>query len=139
MPPSLPRFASFLLARAEPRFAAGYTPWRYSAFQRARRSPRSVPYDGVIKVEMHFRFGYLRAVRLVQKASAITGNAGDWHSAAQDHPRSAGYASIEEAREFFDAVPALARSRRRHGYRGLTYIRLGQSAVDAASAARPSA
>ncbi len=36
--------------------------------------------------------------------------------------------TIEEAREFFDAVPALARKLRYVDQRRLTYIRLGRSA-----------
>ncbi len=121
---SLPRFASFLLAcRSLARAAIR----RAIQLQRARRSLRSVRGDGVIKVEMHFLpdiyvpCDQCKGKRYNRETLEIKYKGKTIHEVLD--------MTIEEAREFFDAVPALARKLQTLMDVGLTYIRLGQSAT----------
>lgn len=104
----------------------GYTPGAIQ-LQRARRSLRSVRGDGVIKVEMHFLpdiyvpCDQCKGKRYNRETLEIKYKGKTIHEVLD--------MTIEEAREFFDAVPALARKLQTLMDVGLTYIRLGQSAT----------
>ena len=83
--------------------------------------------DGVIKVEMHFLpdiyvpCDQCKGKRYNRETLEIKYKGKTIHEVLD--------MTIEEAREFFDAVPALARKLQTLMDVGLTYIRLGQSAT----------
>ena len=91
------------------------------------RSCEACQGDGVIKVEMHFLpdiyvpCDQCKGKRYNRETLEIKYKGKTIHEVLD--------MTIEEAREFFDAVPALARKLQTLMDVGLTYIRLGQSAT----------
>ena len=106
--------------------ARGYTPGRFSFNVRGGRC-EACQGDGVIKVEMHFLpdiyvpCDQCKGKRYNRETLEIKYKGKTIHEVLD--------MTIEEAREFFDAVPALARKLQTLMDVGLTYIRLGQSAT----------
>lgn len=104
----------------------GYTPCRFSFNARGGRC-EACRGDGVIKVEMHFLpdiyvpCDQCKGKRYNRETLEIKYKGKTIHEVLD--------MTIEEAREFFDAVPALARKLQTLMDVGLTYIRLGQSAT----------
>jgi excinuclease ABC subunit A len=104
----------------------GYTPGRFSFNVRGGRC-EACQGDGVIKVEMHFLpdiyvpCDQCKGKRYNRETLEIKYKGKTIHEVLD--------MTIEEAREFFDAVPALARKLQTLMDVGLTYIRLGQSAT----------
>jgi excinuclease ABC subunit A len=104
----------------------GYTPGRFSFNVRGGRC-EACQGDGVIKVEMHFLpdiyvpCDQCKGKRYNRETLEIKYKGKTIHEVMD--------MTIEEAREFFDAVPALARKLQTLMDVGLTYIRLGQSAT----------
>ncbi len=104
----------------------GYTPGRFSFNVRGGRC-EACRGDGVIKVEMHFLpdiyvpCDQCKGKRYNRETLEIKYKGKTIHEVLD--------MTIEEAREFFDAVPALARKLQTLMDVGLTYIRLGQSAT----------
>lgn len=106
--------------------ARGYTRGRFSFNVRGGRC-EACQGDGVIKVEMHFLpdiyvpCDQCKGKRYNRETLEIKYKGKTIHEVLD--------MTIEEAREFFDAVPALARKLQTLMDVGLTYIRLGQSAT----------
>ncbi|BDH47537.1 UvrABC system protein A [Salmonella enterica subsp. enterica serovar Choleraesuis] len=104
----------------------GYTPGRFSFNVRGGRC-EACQGDGVIKVEMHFLpdvyvpCDVCKGKRYNRETLEIKYKGKSIHEVLE--------MTIEEAREFFDAVPALARKLQTLMDVGLSYIRLGQSAT----------
>ncbi|MCF1868923.1 ATP-binding cassette domain-containing protein, partial [Klebsiella pneumoniae] len=104
----------------------GYTPGRFSFNVKGGRC-EACQGDGVIKVEMHFLpdvyvpCDQCKGQRYNRETLEIKYKGKNIHEALD--------MTIEEAREFFDAVPALARKLQTLIDVGLSYIRLGQSAT----------
>lgn len=104
----------------------GYTPGRFSFNVRGGRC-EACQGDGVIKVEMHFLpdiyvpCDHCKGKRYNRETLEIKYKGKSIHQVLE--------MTIEEAREFFDAVPALARKLQTLMDVGLSYIRLGQSAT----------
>ncbi|SFN19559.1 Excinuclease ABC subunit A [Izhakiella capsodis] len=104
----------------------GYTPGRFSFNVRGGRC-EACQGDGVIKVEMHFLpdiyvpCDHCKGKRYNRETLEIKYKGKSIHEVLE--------MTIEEAREFFDAVPALARKLQTLIDVGLSYIRLGQSAT----------
>lgn len=103
----------------------GYTPGRFSFNVKGRCE--ACQGDGVLKVEMHFLpdvyvpCDQCKGQRYNRETLEIKYKGKNIHEALD--------MTIEEAREFFDAVPALARKLQTLIDVGLSYIRLGQSAT----------
>lgn len=106
--------------------ARGYTPGRFSFNVRGGRC-EACQGDGVIKVEMHFLSDiyvpcdHCKGQRYNRETLEVKYKGKNIHQVLE--------MTIEEAREFFDAVPALARKLQTLIDVGLSYIRLGQSAT----------
>lgn len=104
----------------------GYTPGRFSFNVKGGRR-EACQGDGVLKVEMHFLpdvyvpCDQCKGQRYNRETLEIKYKGKNIHEALD--------MTIEEAREFFDAVPALARKLQTLIDVGLSYIRLGQSAT----------
>ncbi|HGN0271629.1 TPA: excinuclease ABC subunit UvrA [Proteus mirabilis] len=104
----------------------GYTPGRFSFNVKGGRC-EACQGDGVLKVEMHFLpdvyvpCDQCKGQRYNREPLEIKYKGKNIHEALD--------MTIEEAREFFDAVPALARKLQTLIDVGLSYIRLGQSAT----------
>ncbi len=106
--------------------ARGYTPGRFSFNVRGGRC-EACQGDGVIKVEMHFLpdvyvpCDQCHGKRYNRETLEIKYKSKSIHEVLD--------MTVEDAREFFDAVPALARKLQTLMDVGLSYIRLGQSAT----------
>ncbi|MDX8000467.1 excinuclease ABC subunit UvrA [Xenorhabdus sp. Reich] len=106
--------------------ARGYTPGRFSFNVKGGRC-EACQGDGVIKVEMHFLpdvyvpCDQCKSKRYNRETLEIKYKGKNIHEVLD--------MTIEEAREFFDAVPALSRKLQTLIDVGLSYIRLGQSAT----------
>ena len=106
--------------------ARGYNPGRFSFNVKGGRC-EACQGDGVIKVEMHFLpdiyvpCDQCRGKRYNRETLEIKYKGKSIHEVLE--------MTIEEARDFFDAVPALARKLQTLMDVGLTYICLGQSAT----------
>jgi len=104
----------------------GYNPGRFSFNVRGGRC-EACQGDGVLKVEMHFLpdiyvpCDQCKGKRYNRETLEVKYKGKSIHEVLE--------MTIEEAREFFDAVPALARKLQTLIDVGLTYIRLGQSAT----------
>ena len=102
----------------------GYGPGRFSFNVKGGRCEARQG-DGVIKVEMHFLpdiyVPALQGQRCNRETLEIRYKGKSIHEVLE--------MTIEEAREFFDAVPALARKLQTLMDVGLSYIKLGQSAT----------
>ncbi|MBX9330206.1 ATP-binding cassette domain-containing protein, partial [Serratia marcescens] len=104
----------------------GYTPGRFSFNVKGGRC-EACQGDGVIKVEMHFLpdiyvpCDQCKGKRYNRETLEVKYKGKSIHEVLE--------MTIEEAREFFDAVPALARKLQTLMDVGLSYIRLGQSAT----------
>ncbi|WP_192459546.1 excinuclease ABC subunit UvrA [Musicola keenii] len=104
----------------------GYNPGRFSFNVRGGRC-EACQGDGVIKVEMHFLpdiyvpCDQCKGKRYNRETLEIKYKGKSVHEVLE--------MTIEEAREFFDAIPALARKLQTLIDVGLSYIRLGQSAT----------
>ncbi|EIC86754.1 excinuclease ABC subunit UvrA [Serratia sp. M24T3] len=104
----------------------GYTPGRFSFNVKGGRC-EACQGDGVIKVEMHFLpdiyvpCDQCKGKRYNRETLEIKYKGKSIHETLD--------MTIEEARDFFDAVPALARKLQTLIDVGLSYIRLGQSAT----------
>lgn len=106
--------------------ARGYTPGRFSFNVKGGRC-EACQGDGVIKVEMHFLpdvyvpCDHCKGKRYNRETLEIKYKGKNIHEVLE--------MTIEEAREYFAAVPALARKLQTLIDVGLSYIRLGQSAT----------
>ena len=106
--------------------ARGYSPGRFSFNVKGGRC-EACQGDGVIKVEMHFLADIYvacdtcKSKRYNRETLDIRYKGKNIHEVLD--------MTIEEAREFFDPVPALARKLQTLIDVGLSYIRLGQSAT----------
>ncbi|EYU15580.1 excinuclease ABC subunit UvrA [Photorhabdus aegyptia] len=106
--------------------ARGYTPGRFSFNVKGGRC-EACQGDGVIKVEMHFLpdiyvpCDQCKGKRYNRETLEVKYKGKNINEVLD--------MTIEEAREFFDAVPALARKLQTLMDVGLSYIRLGQSAT----------
>lgn len=106
--------------------ARGYTPGRFSFNVRGGRC-EACQGDGVIKVEMHFLpdiyvpCDQCKSKRYNRETLEVKYKGKNIYEVLE--------MTIEEARHFFDAVPALARKLQTLIDVGLSYIRLGQSAT----------
>ncbi|MBG7111462.1 excinuclease ABC subunit UvrA [Pseudomonas aeruginosa] len=104
----------------------GYGPGRFSFNVKGGRC-EACQGDGVIKVEMHFLpdiyvpCDVCKGKRYNRETLEIRYKGKSIHEVLE--------MTIEEAREFFDAVPALARKLQTLMNVGLSYIKLGQSAT----------
>ncbi|MFP8980033.1 excinuclease ABC subunit UvrA [Pseudomonas aeruginosa] len=104
----------------------GYGPGRFSCNVKGGRC-EACQGDGVIKVEMHFLpdiyvpCDVCKGKRYNRETLEIRYKGKSIHEVLE--------MTIEEAREFFDAVPALARKLQTLMDVGLSYIKLGQSAT----------
>ncbi|MFS1563820.1 MAG: excinuclease ABC subunit UvrA [Candidatus Arsenophonus phytopathogenicus] len=106
--------------------ARGYTPGRFSFNVKGGRC-EACQGDGVIKVEMHFLpdvyvpCDHCKGKRYNRETLEIRYKGKNIHEVLE--------MTIEEAREYFAVVPALARKLQTLIDVGLSYIRLGQSAT----------
>ncbi|CAQ85996.1 MULTISPECIES: excinuclease ABC subunit UvrA [Photorhabdus] len=106
--------------------ARGYTPGRFSFNVKGGRC-EACQGDGVIKVEMHFLpdiyvpCDQCKGKRYNRETLEIKYKGKNINEVLN--------MTIEEAREFFDAIPALSRKLQTLIDVGLSYIRLGQSAT----------
>lgn len=104
----------------------GYTPGRFSFNVRGGRC-EACQGDGVIKVEMHFLpdvyvpCDQCKGKRYNRETLEVKYKGKNIHEVLE--------MTIEEARVFFDPIPALARKLQTLMDVGLSYIRLGQSAT----------
>lgn len=104
----------------------GYTPGRFSFNVKGGRC-EACEGDGAIKVEMHFladlfvQCDVCKGQRYNRETLEVTYKGKNIHQVLD--------MTVEEAREFFAPVPALARKLQTLIDVGLSYIRLGQSAV----------
>ena len=104
----------------------GYTPGRFSFNVKGGRC-EACQGDGVLKVEMHFLpdvyvpCDQCKGKRYNRETLEVKYKGKNIHEVLD--------MTIEEAREFFDAVPALARKLQTLMDVGLSYIRVGQSAT----------
>ena len=115
-----------LFAGTQEARARGYTPGRFSFNVKGGRC-EACQGDGVIKVEMHFLPDIFVACdichgkRYNRETLGITYKGKTIHEVLE--------MDIEEAHQFFDAIPALQRKLQTLLDVGLSYIRLGQNAV----------
>ncbi|MBY5993145.1 excinuclease ABC subunit UvrA [Ferrimonas balearica] len=106
--------------------ARGYKPGRFSFNVRGGRC-EACQGDGVIKVEMHFLpdvyvpCDQCKGKRYNRETLEVQYKGKSIHEVLE--------MTVEEARAFFDAVPAIARKLQTLMDVGLSYIRLGQSAT----------
>lgn len=106
--------------------ARGYTPGRFSFNVRGGRC-EACQGDGLIKVEMHFLADIFvscdvcQGKRYNRETLEVQYKGKNIHEVLE--------MTVEEARVFFDAVPLIARKCQTLIDVGLSYIRLGQSAV----------
>jgi excinuclease ABC subunit A len=106
--------------------ARGYSPGRFSFNVKGGRC-EACQGDGVIKVEMHFlpdvyvNCDVCRGKRYNRETLEIQYKGRNIHDILQ--------MTVDEAREFFDAVPTVARKLQTLVDVGLSYITLGQSAT----------
>lgn len=104
----------------------GYGPGRFSFNVKGGRC-EACQGDGLIKVEMHFLpdiyvpCDVCKSKRYNRETLEVKYKGKNIHEVLE--------MTIEEAREFFDAVPALARKLQTLMDVGLSYIKLGQSAT----------
>ncbi|MYA17331.1 MAG: excinuclease ABC subunit UvrA [Gammaproteobacteria bacterium] len=115
-----------LFAQTQESRARGYRPGRFSFNVRGGRC-EACQGDGVIKVEMHFLpdiyvpCDVCRGKRYNRETLEVRYKGKNIHEVLD--------MTIEEAREFFDAVPMLKRKLTTLVDVGLSYVRLGQSAT----------
>jgi len=115
-----------LFAQTQESRARGYKPGRFSFNVRGGRC-EACQGDGVIKVEMHFLpdiyvpCDVCRGNRYNRETLEVRYKKKNIHEVLD--------MTVEEAREFFDAVPMLSRKLQTLMDVGLSYIRLGQSAT----------
>ncbi|EKE67396.1 excinuclease ABC subunit UvrA [Gallaecimonas xiamenensis] len=115
-----------LFAGTQEARARGYQPGRFSFNVRGGRC-EACQGDGVIKVEMHFLpdvyvpCDLCKGKRYNRETLEVTYKGKNIHQVLE--------MTIEEARDFFDAIPAVARKLQTLMDVGLSYIRLGQSAT----------
>ena len=115
-----------LFAGTQEARARGYKPGRFSFNVRGGRC-EACQGDGVIKVEMHFLpdiyvpCDVCQGKRYNRETLDVRYKGRNIHEVLD--------MMVEEARDFFDAVPALARKLQTLMDVGLSYIRLGQSAT----------
>ncbi len=115
-----------LFAQVQEARARGYKPGRFSFNVKGGRC-EACQGDGVIKVEMHFLpdiyvpCDVCHGKRYNRETLDIRYKGKNIHEVLD--------MTVEEAREFFDAVPMLARKLQTLMDVGLSYIRLGQSAT----------
>ncbi|SEL53496.1 excinuclease ABC subunit A [Atopomonas hussainii] len=106
--------------------ARGYNPGRFSFNVKGGRC-EACQGDGLIKVEMHFLpdvyvpCDVCKAKRYNRETLEVKYKGKNIHEVLE--------MTIEDAREFFDAIPALARKLQTLMDVGLSYIKLGQSAT----------
>ena len=106
--------------------ARGYQPGRFSFNVRGGRC-EACQGDGVIKVEMHFLpdvyvpCDVCKGKRYNRETLEVTYKGKNIHQVLE--------MTVEEARTFFDPIPAVARKLQTLMDVGLSYIRLGQSAT----------
>ncbi len=104
----------------------GYKPGRFSFNVKGGRC-EACQGDGVIKVEMHFLpdvyvpCDVCKGKRYNRETLEVTYKGKNIHEVLE--------LTVEDAREFFDAVPAIARKLQTLMDVGLSYIRLGQAAT----------
>lgn len=104
----------------------GYTPGRFSFNVKGGRC-ETCQGDGLIKVEMHFLpdiyvpCDTCKGLRYNRETLDIRYKGKSIHDVLQ--------MTVEEAREFFDAIPTLARKLQTLVDVGLSYLKLGQSAT----------
>ena len=115
-----------LFAQTHEARARGYRPGRFSFNVKGGRC-EACHGDGVIKVEMHFLpdiyvpCDVCRSKRYNRETLDVRYKGRNIHEVLE--------MTVEEAREFFDAVPILARKLQTLMDVGLSYIHLGQSAT----------
>jgi len=115
-----------LFAQTQEARARGYKPGRFSFNVRGGRC-EACQGDGVIKVEMHFLpdiyvpCDVCKGKRYNRETLDVRYKGRNINEVLE--------MTVEEAREFFDAVPMLARKLQTLMDVGLSYIRLGQSAT----------
>jgi excinuclease ABC subunit A len=115
-----------LFAGTQEARSRGYTPGRFSFNVKGGRC-EACRGDGVIKVEMHFLpdiyvpCDICKSKRYNRETLEIKYKGRNIYEVLE--------MTVEDAREFFDAVPVLARKLQTLMDVGLTYIRLGQSAT----------
>jgi excinuclease ABC subunit A len=115
-----------LFAGTQEARSRGYKPGRFSFNVKGGRC-EACQGDGMIKVEMHFLpdvyvpCDVCKARRYNRETLEVRYKGKNIHEVLD--------MTVEEAREFFDAVPFLARKLQTLMDVGLSYIRLGQSAV----------
>ncbi len=115
-----------LFAGTQEARSRGYKPGRFSFNVKGGRC-EACQGDGVIKVEMHFLpdiyvpCDVCKGKRYNRETLEVRYKGKNIHEVLE--------MTVEEAREFFDAVPFLARKLQTLMDVGLSYIRLGQSAV----------
>ncbi|WP_150914368.1 excinuclease ABC subunit UvrA [Marinobacter halotolerans] len=115
-----------LFAGTQEARSRGYKPGRFSFNVKGGRC-EACQGDGVIKVEMHFLpdvyvpCDVCKARRYNRETLEVRYKGKNIHEVLE--------MTVEEAREFFDPVPFLARKLQTLMDVGLSYIRLGQSAV----------
>ena len=104
----------------------GYTPGRFSFNVKGGRC-ETCQGDGLIKVEMHFLpdiyvpCDTCKGLRYNRETLDIRYKGKSIHDVLQ--------MTVEDAREFFDAIPTLARKLQTLVDVGLSYLKLGQSAT----------
>jgi excinuclease ABC subunit A len=115
-----------LFAATQEARSRGYKPGRFSFNVRGGRC-EACQGDGVIKVEMHFLpdlyvpCDICKSMRYNRETLEVTYKGKTIHDALE--------MTVEDAREFFDAVPVIAKKLQTLIDVGLSYIKLGQSAV----------
>ncbi|WLQ13822.1 excinuclease ABC subunit UvrA [Hahella aquimaris] len=115
-----------LFAATQEARSRGYKPGRFSFNVRGGRC-EACQGDGVIKVEMHFLpdlyvpCDVCKGKRYNRETLEVTYKGKSIHDVLE--------MTVEDAREFFDAIPAIAKKLQTLIDVGLSYIRLGQSAV----------
>ncbi len=115
-----------LYAATQEARSRGYQPGRFSFNVKGGRC-EACQGDGVIKVEMHFLPDIYVACD-VCKGKRYNRETLDVHYKGKNIHETLEM-TIEEAREFFDAVPAIARKLQTLMDVGLSYIKLGQNAT----------
>lgn len=115
-----------LLSGTQESRARGYTPGRFSFNVKGGRC-EACQGDGMIKVEMHFLpdiyvpCDVCKGKRYNRETLEINYKGKNIHEILE--------MTVEDAREFFDAIPSVARKLQTLIDVGLSYIRLGQSAT----------
>ncbi len=115
-----------LFAGTQESRARGYKPGRFSFNVKGGRC-EACQGDGVIKVEMHFlpdvyvACDICKSQRYNRETLEVTYKSKNIHEVLE--------MTVEDAREFFDAIPAVARKLQTLMDVGLSYIRLGQAAT----------